>query len=109
MVHCVVNGNLLLTSNLAAEKDINLSIGYAGRSIRCLFLLPSLQSINLAFKLSKNPLDYERDYARNLCVSFPMLHEQLKDGSSLFIVPFPLSYAKYNQGPSFHPYSRAVA
>lgn len=89
VVHWVVNGLLLLTSNLAAEKHTNLSIGYTGHSIWCLCLLPSLQSINPALKLSKSSLDYEHDYARKLCVSFPMLHEQLKDGYSLFIVPFP--------------------
>lgn len=82
MVHCAVNGNLLLTSNLAAEKHINLSKGCTGHSIWCLCLLPSLQSINLAFKFSKSPLDYEHIFSKNLCASFPMLHEQLKDGSS---------------------------
>lgn len=85
----VVNGNFLLTSNLAAEKRVCLSIGQAGIE----YSMPVPAPISPIRKSCTQALQ-EAPFSNVIMPEtfvflFPMLHEPLKDGSDLFIVPFP--------------------
>lgn len=89
MVRCIVNGNFLLTSNLAAEKHVHFSIGQAGiqYSGPGPAPLPPIRK-SCTHALQESPFGNIVMPETSMFL-FPMLSEPLKDGSGLFIVPFP--------------------
>ena len=103
MVRCVVNGNFLLTSNLAAEKHVHFSIGQAGIQYSVPAPAP-LSDQEIMHSSSPRIPFWEHDYARNLRVSLPHAARAIEGWLWLIYSSFPHHHMlKMIRAPVFTP------